>query len=88
MLWPPYTPTRRQVNAPLLREVHAAGEGLEAGIGAQPAARPRLFQLGVLGHSLLEDRDVGVGVFPQFKELLVSLAPFLRIACKGVGSLS
>ncbi len=66
--------THRQVNAQgLLQEVHAAEEGLEAGVavGWSPA---QLSQLGVFSFGFLKDGDVGVGVFPQGEEVLVSAA--------------
>ena len=47
-------------------EIHAAQEALEA----RGEARG-LFQLCVFRLGLLQDRDVGVGVFPEREEILV-----------------
>ena len=50
----------------LRREVHAAQEVLEGRAGAQG-----LFQLCELPLGLLQDGDVGVGVFPEREEILI-----------------
>ena len=42
-----------------------------------------LLQLCVLRLGLLQDGDVGVGVFPDSEEILVGLASHRRIACNG-----
>ncbi len=57
----------------LLQQVHAAEEGLEAGVavGWSPA---QLSQLGVLSLGFLKDGDFGVSVFPQREEILVGAA--------------
>src|SRR5262249_50633885 len=43
-------------------------------------------QLGVLGFSLFEDRNVRVGILPQLKELLVSSSGFGGVAGECVGA--
>ena len=43
-------------------------------------------QLCVFCLGLLEDRDVGVGVFPEREEILVGSAGFGRVALQGVGT--
>src|SRR5260370_20763152 len=57
---------------------------------SQPKDRPPrkygLFQLCVLGFRLLQDRDVGVGVFPKRKKILVGCARFPNISYKGIGT--
>jgi hypothetical protein len=40
----------------------------------------RSLQLGVFRLGLLEDRDVGVGVFPEGEEILVGFSGFRRVA--------
>ena len=45
-----------------------------------------LLQFCVLGFSLLQDRDVRVGVFPESEEILVSSFRFRVIAGQGVGA--
>ena len=50
----------------LRQEVPAAQEVLEAQVGEQG-----LLQLCVLRFRLLEDGDVGVGVFPECEEILI-----------------
>jgi hypothetical protein len=49
----------------------------------QPAL---LLEFRVFGFGLLEDGDVGVGVFPEAEEILVRGAGFLRVAGKRVGA--
>src|SRR6266853_1807305 len=44
-----------------------------------------LQQLRVLCLGLLQDGDVGVGVFPDREEILISTASFCRIAGEAVG---
>jgi len=53
-------------------EVHAAQAVLEARAGARG-----LFQLCVLRLGLLEDGNVGVGVFPEREEILIGGAGVL-----------
>src|SRR5436305_8341891 len=48
-------------------------------------ARHDSLQLRVLGFSLLQDGDVGIGVFPESEEVLVGDSGFLRVACHHVG---
>ena len=50
------------------------------------AASNRLLQFRVLGLGLLEDGDIGVGVFPQGEEILVRGACFGRVARQNVRS--
>ena len=45
-----------------------------------------LFQLCVLGFRCDEDGDVGVGVFPEREEILISRASFLRVALQRIGT--
>jgi hypothetical protein len=57
---------------------------------AKPAAKPGdlrrliplLFQLGVFGPGLLQDRDVRVGVFPEGEEIIVGCFGFGCVALK------
>jgi hypothetical protein len=44
-----------------------------------------LFQLGVLGFGLLQDRDVRIGVFPEVEKIIVGSIGFDSIALQGVG---
>src|SRR5262249_3696143 len=50
------------------------------------AERWRLFQLGVFGFGLLDDRGVGVALFDQREEILIMPACFSRIADECVGA--
>ena len=43
-------------------------------------------QLGVLRFGFLENGDVGIGVFPKSKEILVARARFRGIALKAAGA--
>jgi hypothetical protein len=45
-----------------------------------------LLQLGVLRFGFLQDGDVGVGVFPEGKEILISSFRFGGVAGEGVGT--
>jgi hypothetical protein len=45
-----------------------------------------LLQLRVLRFGLLQDGDVGVGVFPEGEEILIGGAGFEVIALQGVGA--
>jgi len=45
-----------------------------------------LLQLSVFRLGLLQDRDVGIGIFPKREEVLVSDATFLGIALEGVSA--
>ena len=45
-----------------------------------------LLQLRVLGFGLLQDGDVGVGVFPEREEVLIDSSRFGRVALHGVGA--
>jgi hypothetical protein len=51
-----------------------------------PAACVRSLQLRILRLGLLQDGDVGIGVFPERKEVLVCRLAFNRIACHRVGA--
>src|SRR5215469_653172 len=51
-----------------------------------PPANHRLLQLGVFRLGLLQDGDVGVGVFPQGEEILVGGAGFDGVALHEVGA--
>src|SRR5208337_3411781 len=46
----------------------------------------RLFQLRVLGFGLLQDRDVGVGVFPEGGKILVGGSCLGGVALQGIGA--
>src|ERR1039458_8275582 len=46
----------------------------------------QLLQLRVLGLGLLQDGDVGVGVFPEGEEILVCSLRFGGIACHRIGA--
>jgi len=46
----------------------------------------RLLQLGVLRLGLLQDGDVGVGVFPEGKKVLISGANFCGVALYDIGA--
>jgi len=50
------------------------------------ALQQGLLQLRVLGFGLLQDWDVGVGVFPEREEILVGGECLGGIACHGVGT--
>jgi hypothetical protein len=63
------------------REIHAPQEVLAARVGTQG-----LFQLCVLRLSLLQDGDIGVGVFPEREEILIGGAGFGRVALQGVSA--
>ena len=43
-------------------------------------------QFRVLGLGLLQDGDVGLGVFPEGEEILVGRLSFGRVALRGMGS--
>jgi len=43
-------------------------------------------QFRVLGFGLLQDGDVGVGVFPEGEEILIGGFRFGRVALQGVGA--
>jgi hypothetical protein len=45
-----------------------------------------LLQLRVFGFGLLEDEDVGVGVFPEREEILISRLGLRAVALHGIGS--
>ena len=45
-----------------------------------------LRELGVFGFGLLEDRDVGVGIFPEGKKILIGGARFCGLAGEYIGS--
>src|SRR5690349_12830526 len=47
---------------------------------------PNLLQSGVLRLGLLQDGNVGVGVFPEGEEVLIGVAAFGGRASKGIGS--
>jgi hypothetical protein len=64
-------------------EIHEAARTTNQ---AQTELSKKSLQLGVFGLGLLEDGDVGVGVFPEPKEILVGGASFGRIALKRVGA--
>src|SRR5712692_776521 len=51
-----------------------------------PTPLRALLQLGVLGLGLLQDWDVGVGVFPLGEEILVGGACFGRVTLQSVGA--
>jgi len=42
------------------------------------ASRPQMIEPGVLGLGLFQEREVGVGVFPEIEECLIYLRPRLR----------
>jgi hypothetical protein len=48
--------------------------------------KPGLLQLRVLSFSLLQDGDVGVGVFPEREEILVRRLGLGRVALHNIGS--
>jgi len=45
-----------------------------------------MVQPGVLGLGLLEDGDVGVGIFPEGQEILVSGAALASVPCQAIGA--
>ena len=45
-----------------------------------------LLELGVFGFGLLQDGDVGIGVFPEGKEVLISDVSFGGVAGKRIGA--
>jgi hypothetical protein len=65
----------------LPREIHVAQEGLEARGGARVSFQLCVFRLG-----FLQDGDVGVGVLPERKEILIGGAGFGRVALEGVSA--
>jgi len=71
----------QKTRASLRREIHAAQEVLEARAGARG-----LFQLCVLRLGFLQDGDVGVGVFPERKEILIRGPGFGGVALQGVSA--
>ena len=52
----------------------------------EPELSAPLLQLRVLGLGLLQDGDVGVGVFPESEEFLIGRFRFRRIARHGIGA--
>ena len=46
----------------------------------------KLLQFRVFGLGLLQDGDVGVGVFPEREEILICGLRFSRVALQGVGT--
>jgi hypothetical protein len=54
--------------------------------GIVPTLNAKLLQLGVFSLGLFENWDVGVGVFPQSKEILIGGLGFGFIARQSVGS--
>jgi len=76
------------------RKVWAVTAGLSdlAPATHQPEASPlteaetRLLQLGVFGFGLLQDGDVGVGVFPEGQEVLVGITCLFCVARQGISS--
>jgi hypothetical protein len=55
-------------------------------MAAPLSARPRSAQLRVLGLGLLQDGDVGVGVFREIEEIILSDTSFGDIPLEGVGA--
>jgi hypothetical protein len=47
---------------------------------------PQLLQLGILRFSLLQDGDIGIGIFPEGEEILVSGACAGGVARKRAGA--
>jgi hypothetical protein len=46
----------------------------------------QLLQLGVLGLGFFQDRDVGVGVFPEGEEILIRRVSASRVVLRGKGA--
>jgi hypothetical protein len=65
----------------LRRHADAAQQVLKARVECK-----LLFQLRVLGLRLLEDRDIGVGVFPQREEILVGAAAWGSVTHQSIGA--
>ena len=51
-----------------------------------PTEAQRLPEFGVFGFGLFEDRDIGIGVFPESKEVLIRSAGFGGVTGKGVSA--
>ena|SRR6516225_12196085 len=54
--------------------------------GSRQSIRPGLLQLGILGLSLFQDGNVGIGVLPEREEVLVSGSCFVRFALENIGA--
>jgi|SRR5262249_32936289 len=59
---------------------------LARAVRSSSLGRNPLFQLCVLRLGLLQDRDIGVGVFPEGEEILVSGAGFGIVTLKRIGA--
>ena len=46
---------------------------------------PQLLQLGILRFSLLQDGDIGIGIFPEGEEILISRARSGQVMRKRAG---
>ncbi len=76
-----YETGSQKPRATLRQEIHATQEVLEARVGAQG-----LFQICVFRLGLLQDGDIGVGVFPEREEILIGRPGFDRVTLEGVST--